>query len=126
MHPMHRLAKARRVGLENLVNEPTVALSIADYPEYHAWIKRMFIPFGNLPQIVEEHDSFTGLVAAVESGKGVAIIAQPPLGLATTRLKFRRLDPAPPLLAVGITYRTKLRSKATDDFISAAKKAKAV
>jgi hypothetical protein len=41
-------------------------------------------------------------------------------------LKIRPLQPAPPSLAVGIAYRKKSRSKATDNFIDAARRAKAI
>jgi DNA-binding transcriptional LysR family regulator len=81
-------------------------------------------PLNLSPHIIEEHDSITSLIAAVESGRGVAVIAQPLNGLASPRLKIRPLQPAPPPLAVGIAYRKKSRSKSTDNFIEAARRAK--
>jgi len=85
----------------------------------------LFAPLNRSPQIVEEHDSITSLIAAVESGRGVAVIAQPLNGLASPRLRIRPLQPPPPPLAVGIAYRKKSRSKTADNFIEAAKRAKA-
>ena len=123
-HPSHPLARARRVGLEHVAKERLVAFTRADYPEHQAWISDLFAPMNPSPQIVEEHDSITSLIAAVESGRGVAVIAQPLNGLASPRLKIRPLRPAPPPLAVGIAYRKKSRSKATDNFIEAARRAK--
>jgi len=96
-------------------------LRVADYPDHQAWIADLFAPLNRSPQIVEEHDSITSLIAAVESGRGVAVIAQPINGLASPRLKIRPLQPAPPPLAVGIAYCKKCRSTATDNFIDAAK-----
>ena len=125
MHPAHRLARARRVGLEQIVKERLITFTFADYPEHHAWIAGLFAPLNRSPQIIEEHDSITSLIAAVESGKGVAVIAQPFNGLASPRLKIRPLQPPPPPLAVGIAYRKKFRSKTTDNFIEAAKRTKA-
>ena len=124
VHPAHPLARARRVGLEQVAKEPLIAFTLADYPEHQAWIADLFAPLNTSPQIVEEHDSITSLIAAVESGKGVAVIAQLPNGLASSRLKVRPLQPAPPPLGVGIAYRKKFRSTATDNFIDAAKRAK--
>jgi LysR family transcriptional regulator, benzoate and cis,cis-muconate-responsive activator of ben and cat genes len=124
MLPSHPLARARRVGLEQVAKERLVALTLADYPEHHAWIADMFAPLNRSPQIVEEHDSFTSLIAAVESGRGISVIAQPPNGLGSPRLKIRPLQPAPTPLAVGIAYCKKFRSAATDDFIAAAKRVK--
>jgi len=88
-------------------------------------IRYLFAPLNRSPQIVERHDSITSLIAAVESGRGVAVIAQPLNGLASPRLKIRPLQPAPPPLGVGIAYCRKFRSTATDNFIAAARQAKA-
>lgn len=125
MHPKHPLARARRVGLEQVAKERLVAFTLADYPEYHAWIAGLFAPLNRSPQIVEEHDSITSLIAAIESRRGVAVIAQPFDGLGSPRLKIRPLQPAPPPLGVGIAYGRKFRSAATDNFIAAARRAKA-
>jgi LysR family transcriptional regulator, benzoate and cis,cis-muconate-responsive activator of ben and cat genes len=125
VHPAHPLGRARRVGLEQVAKERLIAFTLADYPEHHAWIAGLFAPLDRSPQIVEEHDGITSLIAAVESGRGVALIAQPLNGLGSPRLKIRPLQPAPPPLVVGIAYCKKFRSIATDNFIGAARRAKA-
>jgi DNA-binding transcriptional LysR family regulator len=124
-HPSHPLARAHQVGLKHVAKERLVAFTLADYPEHRAWISDLFAPLNLSPKIVEEHDSITSLIATVEAGRGVAVIAQPLNGLASPRLKIRPLQPAPPPLAVGIAYRKKSRSRATDNFIEAARRAKA-
>ncbi len=124
-HPSHPLARARRVGLEQVTKERLVAFTLADYPEHQAWIAGLFAPLNRSPRIVEEYDSITSLIAAVESGRGVAVIAQPLNGFASPRLRIRPLQPAPPPLAVGIAYCRRFRSKTTDHFIDAARRAKA-
>src|SRR6266487_2111545 len=100
-------------------SNPLTVVRLTDYPEHHAWIADLLAPLSRSPQIVEEHDSITSLIAAVESGRGVAVIAQPINGLASPRLKIRPLQPAPPPLAVGLAYCKKFRSTATDNFIDA-------
>jgi LysR family transcriptional regulator, benzoate and cis,cis-muconate-responsive activator of ben and cat genes len=125
MHPKHPLTRPRRVGLEQVANERLVTFTLADYPEHHAWIADLFAPLNRSPQIVEEHDSFTSLIAAIESGRGIALIAQPLKGLGSPRLKVRPLLPAPPPLGVGIAYRKKFRTSTTDGFIAAARRANA-
>ncbi len=124
VHPAHPLARARKVGLEQVAKESLVAFTLADYPEHQAWIAELFAPLNRSPQIVEEHDSITSLIAAVESGRGVAVIAQPLNGLGSPRLKIRPLRPAPPPLGVGIAYRNRFRSTVTDNFIDAVKRTK--
>lgn len=124
LHRAHPLARARRVGLEQVAKEHLIAFTLADYPEHQAWISGLFAPLNRAPQIVEEHDSITSLIAAVESGRGVAVIAQPLNGLGSPRLKIRPLQPAPPPLGVGIAYRKKFRSTITNEFIEAARRAR--
>jgi len=121
MPPAHPLARERRVGLEQIAKERLIAFTRKDYPEHHAWIADLFAPLNRSPQIVEEHDSITSLIAAVESGRGVAVIAQPINGLASPRLKIRSLQPAPPPLAIGIAYCKKFRSTAAENFVDAAR-----
>ena len=124
LHPAHPLARARRVGLEQVAREPLVAFTVADYPEHQAWVAGLFAPLNRSPQIVEEYDSMSSLITAIESGRGVAVIAQPPRGLGSLRLKVRPLQPAPPPLGVGIAYRRKFRSTTTNSFIDAVRRAK--
>ena len=124
MHPAHALARARKAGLEQIAKERLITFTLADYPEHYAWIVGLFAPLNRLPQIAEEHDSVTSLIAAVESGRGVAVITQSLKCLAGPRLKIRPLQPAPPPLAIGIAYSRKFQSTAADHFIEAAKRAK--
>src|SRR5206468_4234348 len=105
VHPAHPLARVRKVGLEQVANERLIAYTLADYPEYHSWLSDLFAPLNRPPQIVEEHDSATSLIAAVEAGRGVALVSQRLDCLAGPRLKIRPLQPAPPPLIVGIAYR---------------------
>jgi len=124
VHPAHPLARARKVGLEQVARERLIAFTLADYPEHHAWIADLFAPLNRPPQIAEEHESVTSLIAAVEAGRGVALVSQRLDCLAGPRLKIRPLQPAPPALVVGIAYRKDANSAATVNFIAAAKRAR--
>jgi DNA-binding transcriptional LysR family regulator len=62
---------------------------------------------------------------AVEAGRGIALVHQDFDCLAGPRLKIRPLTPAPPLIVVGGAYRKDANSTATENFIAAAKRAKA-
>jgi len=125
MHPAHPLARARKVRLEQVAKERLIAFTLPDYPEHHAWIADLFAPLNLAPQIVEEHESVTSLIAAVEAGRGVALVSQRLDCLAGPRLKIRPLQPAPPPLVIGIAYRKEANSTATENFIAAAKRPKA-
>jgi DNA-binding transcriptional LysR family regulator len=123
VHPAHRLARARKIGLAQLTGERLITFTLADYPEYHAWIADLFAPSTRPPQIVEEHDSATSLIAAVEAGRGVALVSQSFDCLAGPRLKVRPIQPPPSPLVVGVAYRRERNSNAVENFIGASKRA---
>jgi len=88
--PRHRLARVKTVSLRKLIGESLVAYSRAEYPEYHAKLDELFALVGAVPSIAEEHDSAPSLIAAVEIGRGLAIVPSCLGILAGGRLKFRR------------------------------------
>lgn len=124
-HPAHPLARARKVSLEQVATERLITYTLADYPEYHAWLADLFAPLKLPPHIAEEHDSSTSLIASVEAGRGVALIQQGFDCFTGPRLKVCPLAPALPPFVVGVAYRKGNTSTATENFIAAAKRAKA-
>jgi DNA-binding transcriptional LysR family regulator len=124
MHPAHPLARVRKVRLEQVANERLIAYTLADYPEYHVWLADLFAPLKHPPNIAEEHDSSTSLIASVEAGRGVALVQQGFDCLTGPRLKVRPLTPSPPPFVVGVAYRKDANSPATANFIAAAQRAK--
>ncbi len=121
-HPAHPLARARKVTLEQVANEPLIVYTRADYPEYHCWLSGLFAPLKRRPLVAERHDGATSLIASVESGRGVALVQQGFDRLSGLRLKVRPLTPKHPPHVVGIAYRRQVNSAATKNFIAAAKR----
>jgi len=121
VHPAHPLAQARKVGLAQVADERLIVYTLADYPEYHAWLKELFAPLGRSPQIAEEHDSATSLIVSVEAGRGVALVQQGFQCLTGPRLKVRPLAPPPAPLVLGAAYRKNGISPIRDAFITAVK-----
>src|SRR5262245_1469604 len=72
--------------------------------------------------IAEEHDSSTSLIAAVEAGRGVALIQKGFERLAGPRLKVRALVPAPEPVVVGVACRKGKCSAAAERFIAVLKR----
>ncbi len=97
----HRLAKKRALTLDAIRQEKFIIYSREDYPEYFAWLCGLFKgrPFN--PCTVEEYDGATGLIAAVEAGRGVAIVAASIHCLAGPRLKLVPVRPDIGEVAVG-------------------------
>jgi len=118
--PRHRLARAPTVALCKLIDEPLVAYSRAEYPEYHATLVELFALAGAVPRIAEEHGSAPSLIAAVEIGRGVAIVPACLGMLAGNRLNFRPLDPAPPPIQLGAVFDPLRLSLGGTKFLAAA------
>lgn len=126
IHPAHPLARTRKVRLEQVAAERLITYTLADYPEYHAWLSGLFAPLKRPPQIAEEHDSSTSLIAAVEAGRGVGLVQKGFECLAGPRLKLLPLSPAPPPFVVGVAYPKGRRPAAAQSFIAVAQRAKSV
>jgi DNA-binding transcriptional LysR family regulator len=118
--PGHALARSRAIGLVKLVAEPLIAYTRADYPEYHDQLDALFKSLKVKPRIAEEHDSVTSLIAAVEAGRGVALVPSCLACLAGPRLKVVPLsEPGPPIV-VGAAVRAGAVSALVEKFIAAA------
>jgi DNA-binding transcriptional LysR family regulator len=101
--PLHPLARRKEISLAEIVGERIVGYSQFDYPEFLHWFNRLAWPNKKPPRIAEEHDSVTSLIAAVESGRGVALAPDSLACLAGPRLKLVPLNPQPePFAVIGV------------------------
>jgi DNA-binding transcriptional LysR family regulator len=118
--PGHRFARSRSLTLAKVASEPLIAYSRADYPEYHTGLAQIFASLGRVPTISEEHDSVTSLIAAVEAGRGIALVPSALTCMVGERLKILPLTPAPAPLVVGAVCRREGDSAVARKFIAAA------
>ncbi|HWD93035.1 MAG TPA: LysR family transcriptional regulator [Verrucomicrobiae bacterium] len=102
--PKHPLARRRSVSLAEVVREPLVMYSRAEYPEAHEELVKMFAQTKDKPRIAAEHDGVASLIAGVESGEGVALVPESIGCIAGPRLKLVRVSPAPPPLIIGAAW----------------------
>lgn len=121
--PKSPLASKKRVTMADAAKLPWLAYGKAEYPEYHEALDTCSNATGVKPAIVEEHDSFTSLLAAIEIGRGVAMLPSSMALLAGGRVKLIPLHPAPPPLVVGVAYDAAQLSVAGKKFIEAARTA---
>jgi DNA-binding transcriptional LysR family regulator len=91
--PGHRFARQRGLTLEKIVGESFIGYSRTGYPEYHAALGKIFASTGRVPEIAEEHESVTSLIAAVEAGRGVALVPDAMACMAGPRLKIVPIKP---------------------------------
>jgi LysR family transcriptional regulator, benzoate and cis,cis-muconate-responsive activator of ben and cat genes len=102
--PIHALARLRSATLRQAAQEPLVVFSRKDYPEYHEYLEALFASARTKPRIAEEHDSAASLIAAIESGAGVAVVPQSFSCSAGPRLKLLPLTPRPEPIIIGAVW----------------------
>ncbi len=118
--PGHDLARLRSVTLAQTAREHLVVFSRKDYPEYHEYLKELFAPARMKPNIAEEHDSAASLIAAIESGTGVALVPKSFSCSAGPRLVLIPLSPIPaPIIIGGVWPKVGLVSPAEKFWASA-------
>jgi DNA-binding transcriptional LysR family regulator len=122
--PTHPMAKAKSISLENISREPLIAYSRADYPEYHEDLAVIFAGVKIHPRIAEEHDGVTSLIAAVEAGRGIALVPSCLTCMVGPRLKLIPLTPAVADIIVGAAWKPEAITPAAESFIALAQAAK--
>jgi DNA-binding transcriptional LysR family regulator len=119
--PTHPLARSRSISLEKVAKERLIGYTQKDYPEYHDEVAALFKKVGSKPQIVQEHDGVTSLIAAVESGRGVALVPSCIACMVGPRLKLIPLVPAGPPIVVGAIVKGSTIPVIVEKFIAAAR-----
>ncbi len=104
--PSHPLAQSRRVTLQQVAADRLLGYSRSDYPEYHEWLHSLFAPLGVDPILAEEHDGASSLIAAVEGGRGIALVPQTFSCFVGARLSLRPLSPPTSPFAVIMAYKS--------------------
>ena len=119
--PKNPLAKLKCISLEQISREPLIAYSRKDYPEYHAMLEKLFATVGRKPKIVGEHDGVASIVAAVESGRGFALMPSCVACMVGPRLKLLPLRPALSPIPVGAVWRAETRNELAEKFVACAR-----
>jgi DNA-binding transcriptional LysR family regulator len=123
--PQHPFARRRAIPLTEVATEPLIGLTREDYPEYYDYLSIIFSKVKQKPRVIEEHDSVTAVMSAVEAGTGVAIGPNVYVYSFGKRVKFLHLTPEPKPVSVGIVGPKGLLSAAAEKFWQCAKKAAA-
>jgi len=120
--PKHPLAKLKSVTLAQLANEPLIGYSRAEYPDYHENLERMFVLADghHAPRVAEEHDGIASIIAAVESGRGFALVPDSFECMVGPRLKIIPLNPKGEPICVGAIWKRGEASATVEKFVAAA------
>ena len=66
--PQHVFARRRAIPLTEVAAEPLIGLTREDYPNYYDLLSDIFSKVKQKPRVIEEHDSMSGVMSAVEAG----------------------------------------------------------
>lgn len=97
--PTHSLATRKNLKLVEIAGEPLLGYDRKNYPEYHTMLDRIFSV--NKPRLAEEHEGVSSLIAAVEAGRGIALVPSCLECMVGARLRLISLQPAGPAIIVG-------------------------
>ena len=121
----HPFARRRAIPIAEVAAEPLIGLTREDYPGYYDYLWIIFSKVKRKPRIVEEYDSYSGIISSVEAGTGVAL-GPDVLGRSLrNRVKFLHLTPEPKPISVGIIAPKGRLSPAAEKFWQGAKEAAA-
>jgi LysR family transcriptional regulator, benzoate and cis,cis-muconate-responsive activator of ben and cat genes len=121
--PRHPFARRNAVSLAEAAREPFVGYNREEYRDYYRHLNAVFAQVKPKPWVVEEHDGFTGLIPAIETGRGVALVSESFIHSAGKRVKLLRLTPEPKPAIVGIAALACQVSTAAEKFWQCAKQA---
>lgn len=117
--PKHPFAKLKSVTLAQLAGEPLIGYRRADYPDYHEHLEALADGHPGL-HVAEEHDGITSIIAAVESGRGFALVPDLFECMVGPRLKIIPLNPKGENISVGAIWKKGEASPLVEKFVAAA------
>jgi LysR family transcriptional regulator, benzoate and cis,cis-muconate-responsive activator of ben and cat genes len=120
--PQHPFARRRAIPLAEVAAEPLIGLTRADYPNYYDLLSLTFSKVKQKPRVIEEHDSMSAIMSAVEAGTGVAVALDFGYSFGN-RVKFLHLTPEPKPFSIGIAGPKGRLSSAAEKFWQCAKEA---
>ena len=120
--PQHPFARRRAIPLTEVAAEPLVGLTREDYPNYYDLLSIIFSKVKQKPRVIEEHDSMSGVMSAVEAGTGVAVTVDFGYSFGN-RVKFLHITPEPKPFSVGIVGAKRTPQFSAEKFWQCAKEA---
>ena len=120
------LAEADQVRASTVVSQELIVYRAKDFPEYHKWIAGILGVSVEALVVAQECDDVLGVIAAVESGRGVAIVGEFIKAVSGDRVHFVPFASKTHFLEVGFLYRPAGLSENTKRLIAACSACKSV
>ncbi len=115
--PKHPFARRRSLKIEEALEEPIVAFIREGYADYHEWLGGVLRSTDRKPRIIAQADGAPSLVAAVESGQGIAFGPSTFSSANGGRIRFVPISPPPPPLEVGFAIRRRRPGELVNAFV---------
>jgi LysR family transcriptional regulator, benzoate and cis,cis-muconate-responsive activator of ben and cat genes len=117
--PVSPLARQRAVRPSEVAGSKLVVYRAKDYPEYHAWVSKVLGVSKSRLVINEECSDVMSLMAAVQAGRGVAVVGDFITPLIGDRVRFVPFVSGAHSLEVGLLYRNSDHDKGVKGFLTA-------
>jgi DNA-binding transcriptional LysR family regulator len=111
VNSQHPLTRRKHVTAAEIAREPLLVFCQRDYPEYWGAITGWLREHQQRPVIAGEYDGVDSLLAAVESGLGIAIVTASAARLIPKRVRLKALAAAPNPVCIAAGHRA---SRATE------------
>jgi DNA-binding transcriptional LysR family regulator len=123
--PHHPFARRDAIPLTEVAAEPLIGPAREDHAGYYDHLSIIFSKVKRKPRVVEQHDSISGIISAVEAGTGVVISGDIFGYTFGNRVKLLHLIPEPKPFSIGIVAPKGRLSPAAENFWQCAKAASA-
>jgi LysR family transcriptional regulator, benzoate and cis,cis-muconate-responsive activator of ben and cat genes len=120
------LAGADTIRPSIIATQELIVYRATDFPEYHKWIAGILGVGTDRLIVAQECDDVLGVIAAVESGRGVAIVGEFITAVSGNRVGFVPFASKAHFLEVGFLYRPNGLSENTKRLIAACSACKSV
>jgi DNA-binding transcriptional LysR family regulator len=117
----HPFVDLSTVSIAELVQQPIISLTQVSHPWFTAYIKDVLSVHSSSYKFVEEHDSDDSVLAAVEAGRGVALLYDVMSHVVGMRLVLKQLSPTPRRAPLVLFHRPEFRGSFARDLIQAAR-----
>jgi DNA-binding transcriptional LysR family regulator len=121
--PQHPFAPRSTVPIAEVAAEPFIGQIRENHSNFYDYLSCIFSKLKQKPRVVEEHDSYNGIMSAVEAGIGVTIAIDILGHTFGNRVKLVHITPEPKPISVGIVARKGRLSPAAEKFWQCAKEA---
>jgi DNA-binding transcriptional LysR family regulator len=116
----HPLASKEEISLADIAQQPVISLKRSKFRWYNAYVEDLLVAHNPRFEVAEEHDGNEGVIAAVEAGRGVALVWDVMAPSLSERLSVRPLTPPPPKVPLVLFYSKGRESSLISSLVKAA------